>query len=89
MKCDSLWWSTNCFKYDNRSARSLIEKNLNHKVYVLTAGAPPPSIIFKKMEALGFEVMHVYGLTETYGHILRSALGMMNGILLMKIKKMK
>ena len=21
------------------------------------------------MEALGFEVMHVYGLTETYGHI--------------------
>ena len=24
------------------------------------------------MEALGFEVMHVYGLTETYGHILRA-----------------
>ncbi len=50
-------------------------KKLNHKVYVLTAGAPPPSIIFKKMEALGFEVMHVYGLTETYGHILQCALG--------------
>ena len=48
-------------------------KKLNHKVYVLTAGAPPPSIIFKKMEALGFEVMHVYGLTETYGHILQCA----------------
>ena len=47
------------------------QKKLNHKVYVLTAGAPPPSIIFKKMEALGFEVMHVYGLTETYGHILQ------------------
>ena len=25
------------------------------------------------MEALGFEVMHVYGLTETYGHILQCA----------------
>ncbi len=49
------------------------KKKLNHKVYVLTAGAPPPSIIFKKMEALGFEVMHVYGLTETYGHILQCA----------------
>ena len=49
------------------------QKKLNHKVYVLTAGAPPPSIIFKKMEALGFEVMHVYGLTETYGHILQCA----------------
>ena len=49
------------------------QKKLAHKVYVLTAGAPPPSIIFKKMQALGFEVMHVYGLTETYGHILQCA----------------
>ena len=49
------------------------QKTLNHKVHVLTAGAPPPSIIFKKMKALGFEVMHVYGLTETYGHITQCA----------------
>ena len=48
-------------------------KKLKRKVYVLTAGAPPPSIIFKKMKALGFEVMHVYGLTETYGHVLQCA----------------
>ena len=48
-------------------------KELKNKVYVLTAGAPPPSIIFKKMKALGFEVMHVYGLTETYGHVLQCA----------------
>ena len=49
------------------------QKPLKNKVYVLTAGAPPPSIIFEKMEKLGFEVMHVYGLTETYGHILQCA----------------
>ena len=49
------------------------QKKLNHKVHVLTAGAPPPSIIFKKMKALGFEVMHVYGLTETYGHVTQCA----------------
>ena len=49
------------------------QKKLNHKVHVLTAGAPPPSIIFKKMKELGFEVMHVYGLTETYGHITQCA----------------
>ena len=49
------------------------QKKLNHKVHVLTAGAPPPSIIFKKMKQLGFEVMHVYGLTETYGHITQCA----------------
>jgi len=48
-------------------------KKLKHKVYVLTAGSPPPSIIFKKMKNLGFEVMHVYGLTETYGHITQCA----------------
>ena len=49
------------------------KKKLKHKVYVLTAGAPPPSIIFKKMSELGFEVMHVYGLTETYGHVTQCA----------------
>jgi fatty-acyl-CoA synthase len=48
-------------------------KKLKHKVFVLTAGAPPPSIIFKKMNQLGFEVMHVYGLTETYGHVTQCA----------------
>ena len=49
------------------------QKDLKRKVNVLTAGAPPPSIIFEKMENLGFEVMHVYGLTETYGHMLQCA----------------
>ena len=48
-------------------------KKLKQKVFVLTAGAPPPSIIFKKMKELGFEVMHVYGLTETYGHVTQCA----------------
>ena len=48
-------------------------KKLKQKVHVLTAGAPPPSIIFKKMKSLGFEVMHVYGLTETYGHVTQCA----------------
>jgi len=49
------------------------QKTLKRKVNVLTAGAPPPSIIFEKMENLGFDVMHVYGLTETYGHMLQCA----------------
>jgi fatty-acyl-CoA synthase len=44
-----------------------------NKVYVMTAGAPPPSSILKKMHSLGFEVMHVYGLTETYGHVVHCA----------------
>ncbi len=49
------------------------QKEINHKIFVMTAGAPPPSSILKKMQSLGFEVMHVYGLTETYGHISHCA----------------
>ena len=54
-------------------APEIERKKLKRKVFVLTAGAPPPSIIFKKMKKLGFEVMHVYGLTETYGHVTQCA----------------
>jgi fatty-acyl-CoA synthase len=49
------------------------KRKIDHKVYVITAGAPPPSAILEKMENLGFEVMHVYGLTETFGHVLQCA----------------
>ncbi|WP_371153529.1 AMP-binding protein [Jannaschia sp. 2305UL9-9] len=38
-------------------------------VEVFTAGAPPPAATLAKMAALGFNVTHVYGLTETYGHV--------------------
>ena len=55
------------------NAKDEDKKVLKNKVYAMTAGAPPPSAILEKMEKLGFEVMHVYGLTETYGHILHCA----------------
>ncbi|GJP42962.1 hypothetical protein CLOM_g2482 [Closterium sp. NIES-68] len=37
------------------------------RVTVLTGGAPPPAAILAHMEQLGFDVIHSYGLTETYG----------------------
>lgn len=43
---------------------------LDHRVEVLTAGAPPPAAILSKCNDLGLNVMQVYGLTETYGHTL-------------------
>lgn len=43
-----------------------------HTVQAMTAGAPPPAAILEKVEALGFNVMQVYGLTETYGHVVQS-----------------
>ncbi|MCV2880251.1 acyl-CoA synthetase [Sedimentimonas flavescens] len=42
-------------------------KDFSHKVKVMTAGASPPAAVIEKMEAMGVEVTHVYGLTETYG----------------------
>ena len=41
----------------------------DHKVSLLTAGATPTPATLIKIEACGFDVMHVYGLTETYGHV--------------------
>ncbi|MEZ5684776.1 MAG: acyl-CoA synthetase [Paracoccaceae bacterium] len=42
-------------------------KDFSHQVKVMTAGASPPAAVIEKMEAMGVEVTHVYGLTETYG----------------------
>ncbi|MEL7106495.1 MAG: AMP-binding protein [Pseudomonadota bacterium] len=39
------------------------------RLKVMTAGAPPPPAILEKTGAMGLDVMQVYGLTETYGHI--------------------
>jgi fatty-acyl-CoA synthase len=40
---------------------------LPRKVRFLTAAAPPPEAVLARMAEAGFEVTHVYGLTETYG----------------------
>jgi fatty-acyl-CoA synthase len=43
------------------------KQGIQHQVKVMTAGAAPPAAVIGAMEELGFEVTHVYGLTETYG----------------------
>ncbi len=44
----------------------------DHAVEVYTAGAPPAAATLGKMADLGFNVTHVYGLTETYGHVVEN-----------------
>jgi fatty-acyl-CoA synthase len=48
------------------SAPELLQ-GIEHQVKVMTAGAAPPAAVIEAMERMGFNVTHVYGLTETYG----------------------
>ena len=40
---------------------------LDHQLTITTAGAPPSPTTILQMEQMGFRIVHVYGLTETYG----------------------
>ncbi|MEZ5852218.1 MAG: long-chain-fatty-acid--CoA ligase [Hyphomicrobiaceae bacterium] len=43
------------------------KKALPTRPKVATGGAAPPAIVIERMEAMGFEVLHLYGTTESYG----------------------
>jgi fatty-acyl-CoA synthase len=49
----------------NASAQE--KRPLPHIVQFATAAAPPPEAVLAAMRAAGFNVTHLYGLTETYG----------------------
>ena len=40
---------------------------IGRKIRMMTAAAPPPAAVLAAMQKAGFEVTHVYGLTEVYG----------------------
>jgi fatty-acyl-CoA synthase len=42
-------------------------QGIEHEVSCLVAGAAPPATVIEGMQRLGFNITHVYGLTETYG----------------------
>ena len=43
------------------------KRDLPHTVQFFTAAAPPPEKVLADMKTAGFDVVHLYGLTETYG----------------------
>ena len=49
------------------NAPTNIRKRATNNVEIATGGAAPPSSVIESMEAIGFNVTHLYGLTETYG----------------------
>jgi fatty-acyl-CoA synthase len=43
------------------------KRPIDHEVEFFTAAAPPPEAVLAAMKGAGFNVTHLYGLTETYG----------------------
>ncbi len=52
------------------NAKDADRRTFDHVVNVYTAGAPPPAATLAAIEPLGFAVTQMYGLTETYGHVV-------------------
>jgi len=50
-----------------------VRRTLPHTVQVMTAGAAPPATVIEAMENQGFNILHVYGLTEVYGPVVMCA----------------
>ena len=44
-----------------------LKRGISHKVSCLVAAAAPPAAVIEGMQRMGFDITHVYGLTETYG----------------------
>src|SRR3546814_6716088 len=44
-----------------------VKAKLKPGVKCMTAGAAPPAAVLAAMDDMGFDVTHVYGLTEVYG----------------------
>ena len=44
-----------------------LQKRATQNIELATGGAAPPSSVIESMEDIGFNVTHLYGLTETYG----------------------
>jgi len=44
-----------------------LREGIRHKVHAMVAAAAPPAAMIEGMEKMGWELTHVYGLTEVYG----------------------
>lgn len=49
------------------NAPAALKEKVSHRVKAMVAGAAPPAAVIAGMERMGWDVTHVYGLTEVYG----------------------
>jgi len=53
-------------------SRAIEAEPLTSRVTVGTGGSPPSPTLLAEMDQLGFDVIHMYGLTETFGPVVVS-----------------
>ncbi|MBU9609585.1 acyl-CoA synthetase [Burkholderia multivorans] len=49
------------------NAPAELREGIDHTVHAMVAGAAPAPAVIAKMKEIGFDLLHVYGLTEVYG----------------------
>jgi fatty-acyl-CoA synthase len=49
------------------NAAEAMKQGIAHKVHGMVAAAAPPAAMIEGMQRIGFDITHVYGLTEVYG----------------------
>ena len=49
------------------SAPAEQQRKFDRPVHIMTGGSPPPAKVIEAMEELGFQVLHIYGMTELQG----------------------
>ncbi|KVT44248.1 acyl-CoA synthetase [Burkholderia multivorans] len=49
------------------NAPAELREGIDHTVHAMVAGAAPAPAVIAKMREIGFDLLHVYGLTEVYG----------------------
>jgi len=49
------------------NAPEALRRGIDHRVNAFVAGAAPPAAMIEGMSRIGFDITHVYGLTEVYG----------------------
>jgi fatty-acyl-CoA synthase len=49
------------------NAEPALREGITHQVRGMVAGAAPPAAMIEGMARIGFDITHVYGLTEVYG----------------------
>eukprot|EP00929_Paragymnodinium_shiwhaense_P111383 TRINITY_DN7936_c0_g1_i1.p1 TRINITY_DN7936_c0_g1~~TRINITY_DN7936_c0_g1_i1.p1 ORF type:complete len:583 (-),score=100.56 TRINITY_DN7936_c0_g1_i1:344-2023(-) len=74
---DKMWQLINLHKVTNFGGAPILLNTLvsstNHqplhgRCSIITSGAPPTPATLKAVADVGFDVLHVYGTTESYGH---------------------